>query len=270
MKPLDADAIFGSFDRPVLVGRQGEVVREATSAMDVARERLADGVPDGYVVLAEWQSAGRGRKGAWECAPGMGLLMSIVLRCGVRAAEQRLVAAMASVAAAEALRNSGVEARIKWPNDLVVSADDGPTLVVRKLGGVLVERIEAAGGVAAHVVGLGINVNQGKDDLPVGLPTQATSMMLERGRPCDRNAVCRAVLQELNAWYRVLAAGQTERILARWRARSCLLGRGVRAQIGDCVVAGTVLGIRSTGELILGQGGGGQLLLPDSKAQLLL
>lgn len=270
MKPLDAELIFDSGAEERLVGAEGEVVERVGSTMDLARERFAGHAPDGYVVLAEHQEGGRGREGGWECPPGRGVLLSVVLRRGLPSAEQHLVAIMGAVAAAEAVGRFGVPARIKWPNDVVVASRGAGELRVRKLGGVLVEPVRRGDAAPAHILGLGLNVNQTADELPAGAPVEATSMCRERGRQFDRNALCRALLDELSGWYRRLAMGQKEHILARWRTLSCLLGQGVRAQLGDQVVSGTVVGIRSTGELILEDAAGGQTFLPDERTRLLL
>jgi len=265
---LDPRCIFGRAGTTV-VGTSGEVLPRVGSTMDVARERLLAGCPDGYVVLAEEQTAGRGRQGAWECPPGKGLLMSVAFRVSLPARERKLVVIMGAVASVEAVRTSGVQAMIKWPND-VVTAAPSQTLRVRKLGGLLVEHVGRNDAAPAHVLGIGLNVNQGRDELPRRAAPVPTSMRLERGQPFDRNAVCRRFLQELDRWYRRLAMGQSERILARWRRLSCLLGRRVRASVGQNVVEGRVVGIRSTGELIMQDAVGRQLLLSEERTRLLL
>ena len=196
--------------------------------------------------------------------------MSVVLRMGLRTGEQKLIVIMGAVAATEALRRFGVAAQIKWPNDVVVGSTGRGPLRVKKLGGLLVERVSVGDGADAHVLGLGLNVNQAEEELPPGAAVRATSMRVEQGRRFDRNEVCRAVLEELNAWYRRLAMGQPERILARWRRLSCLLGRVVRVRVEGRELGGRAIGIRSTGELIFRDETGRDLLLRDGTAQLLL
>jgi BirA family biotin operon repressor/biotin-[acetyl-CoA-carboxylase] ligase len=267
-EPLQEDALFQSQGGPV--GTHGEVQGSVSSTMDVARQRLLDGAPDGYVVLTERQTAGRGRSGVWECPPGAGVLMSVILRLGVPLARQRVVVLMGAVACAEALRRLGVRASIKWPNDLVVASDGSGPLRVKKLGGLLADRVPGADGAPSYVLGIGLNVNQRRADLPNGLDARPTSMQVECGKDFDRNAVCRALFEELNRWYRRLALGQQERILARWRTLSCLLGKEIQAQVDGCLVRGTVAGIRSTGELILLDATGGRRFLSDRTTQLLL
>lgn len=270
MTPLDESVIFRSRDKPLLVGARGEVLATVTSTMDVARQRALDDVPDGYVVVAEYQTAGRGRDRAWECPAGMGLLASFVLRLSIPAGRQKLIIAMGAVAAAEAVRRFGVPALIKWPNDVVVAAPGRGSLRVRKLGGLLVERVARGDAAPAHVLGIGLNVNQRKSHLPASAALEPTSMWLEARKHFDRNAVCRALLEELSRWYRRLALGQDEHILARWRRLSCLLRQAVRARVEGQVIAGKVVGIRATGELIFEGADGGRRLLSDEKTDLLL
>jgi len=192
---------------------RGEVLESVTSTMDVARDRLIDGAPDGYVVLADHQTHGRGRTGPWESAPGQSILMSVVLHIGLPAAEQRQIVHTGAVAATEAVNRFGVAAHIKWPNDIVVV---GPGL--RKLGGMIVQRVERPDGTFGYVLGMGINVNQTQDDLPKNLPTPATSVRIERGRLTNRSALCSSIIERLDEWYRIQRLGFSERIEARWQS----------------------------------------------------
>jgi BirA family biotin operon repressor/biotin-[acetyl-CoA-carboxylase] ligase len=269
MSPLDDTSIFNAALGPRHIGAEGEVHDVVESTMDLARQRCAEGVEDGYVVLAEHQSAGRGRTGAWQCPPGLGVLMSVVLRLGVPSTRQHLVVSMAAAACVEALRGLGVDASIKWPNDIVVADEHNGRLSVRKLGGLIVERVQPSDGPASHVLGMGLNVNQQTEHLPPQTEVSATSMRLEKGREFDRNAVCRALLHELDTWYRILARGQEERILARWRKRSCLPGHQVLVRIGNAGVQATVEGIRATGEIILRMPDGRRQAFTDSEVKLL-
>jgi len=269
-KPLDPGAIFRTHGARVLIGGEGEVLQSVASTMDVARERLLSGASDGYVVLAEHQTAGRARGGSWHCPSGRGILMSIALKLALPARQQKLVAIMGAVAATEAVRRFGIAAQVKWPNDVVVSSDEGERLRVKKIGGVLVERVERGEAAAVHVLGIGLNVNQSRAELPREAALKPTSMRIEGGQRFDRNAVCRAVLEEMNSWYRRLAMGQHERLLARWRQCSCLVGRAVEASVSGRVISGKVRGIRSTGELILEDAAGQRWLLSDQKARLVL
>lgn len=266
---MEPERMFGTAEGRALVGERGEVLDSVASTMDAARERLIAGAPDGYVVVAEHQAAGRGRAGLWRCPPGLGLLLSVVLRISLPAGEQKLIVLLGAVAAAEALGRLGVPARIKWPNDIVVADPEPEGLTIRKLGGVLVEQVRVGDAAGPFVLGIGLNVNQTRNDLPPDAVPAPTSMRIEKGQKFDRAAVCRSLLRELSAWYRRLRMGESDRILARWRRLNCLLHKRVTARVEGRLVRGTVAGLRRSGELILDAETGGRLFLSDQKAKLL-
>jgi BirA family biotin operon repressor/biotin-[acetyl-CoA-carboxylase] ligase len=139
-----------------------------------------------------------------------------------------------------------------------------------KLGGVLVDGVRRGDSAPAHILGVGLNVNQQEDELPTGTPFAASSLQLVRGRPVDRTALLRTLLDELDTWYRRLAMGRPEEVLSRWRSLSCLLGHEVKARVGEGVLSGTVAGISATGELILRDAAGRRHLLSDDRTRLLL
>ena len=111
--------------------------------------------------------------------------MSVVFQMGLPAAEQRLFVLMGAVAASEALNGLGVRASIKWPNDLVVAIRDEGGLKVRKLGGCIAQRVARPDGSAAHIVGLGVNVNQSAAELPLNTALPATSMSASAPTRCS-------------------------------------------------------------------------------------
>jgi BirA family transcriptional regulator, biotin operon repressor / biotin---[acetyl-CoA-carboxylase] ligase len=178
------------------------------------------GVPgaEGTVVIAETQTAGRGRRGhSWFSPPGAGLYVSVVLAPGrARTAPDRatsLLTLSAGVALAEAIeRITGLAAAIKWPNDLLVGR--------RKLAGILAEAVAspAAGPVTAVVLGYGINVSDAA--YPPDLSDRATSLESELGRPTDRAALCAETLAALAARYRDLLDARFDAILDAWRVRA--------------------------------------------------
>lgn len=268
MAELRARDLFRPGAGPRIVGEEGEILDECESTMSVARDRLAEGAHDGYVVMAEHQSAGRGREGAWECPPGQGLLLSVVLKRGLAPDDRKLLSIMGAVAAAEAVRRHGVDAGIKWPNDVVTPGKPRDLAGLRKLGGVLVESVPRDDAAPAHVLGIGLDVNQNAGGLPDCDRCPPTSMRIERGRRFDRAAVCRTLLGELDVWYRRLVMGQHDPLLTRWRDLSCLVGHRVRATGGGGEVEGQVVGIRSSGELLIRDVLGRTVLLSADTARL--
>ena len=158
------------------IGNEIVVVEEARSTNDLAWEALERGIPDGFVVFAERQTAGRGQYGRrWESAPHQGLWFSILLRPALTLPESpQLTSLLADVVAETLTEQTGCVATIKPPNDIYVAG--------RKVAGILVEgRIENDGGYVA-VAGIGINVNQTGDDFPEELRATAASLAMATGR----------------------------------------------------------------------------------------
>ncbi len=270
MDKLKAEKIFAPTARPSVIGAVGEVVESTASTMDMAVEKAVRGVPDGYVIAAEHQTAGRGREGAWDSCPGMGLLISVLLRAGFRSSERMLLSIMGAVAAVETLRNFGLEAHIKWPNDIVVLDPPDDKLHVKKLGGVLVEQLGRGDAAPAHLLGIGINVNQSAFQLPRDARLTPASMRTELGRAVDRNQVCLVLLRRLDAWYKKLKMGKREELLAQWKNLSCLLGKRVEVIHRGHAARVAVLGLSTAGELIVKDAAGASHYLSDRDSRIVL
>ena len=202
---------------------------DVTDSTQSEVQRLAAaGAPEGTVVTARHQRAGRGRRGHdWWDAPGESLLASVLLRPAgpVTAAPQlSLVGGLAVADALVAL--ASVPARIRWPNDLLV---DG-----RKVCGILAEA--ASGGAGAdrvHHVILGIGVNLAQTAFPEALADRATSLRLVTGRAPEAGAVLAAVLDRLGRHYDTWRAGGFAALRAAWLERSMLPGQPVRLPDGS-------------------------------------
>jgi BirA family biotin operon repressor/biotin-[acetyl-CoA-carboxylase] ligase len=222
-----------------------EVGSTNTELMEAARA----GAPEGVVMVADHQRAGRGRLGrAWSAAPGTSLLVSVLLRPSLPAGEVALVTTAAGLAAADAvLAGAGFRPGLKWPNDLVVDQ--------RKLAGMLSESSPNDGDPPAVVVGIGFNVTAGA--YPEELADLATSCEEEAGRPVDRAALLVAFLEALERRYSVLLAGGAEATLDAYRADSATLGREVRVELPAGVVEGVASRLAGNGELVV-TGGDGQ------------
>ena len=214
-----------------------------------AADQVREGAPEGFTVVADEQTAGRGRLDRrWTSPFGAGLAMSVVLRPVVPDAAWGWIPLMAGLAVAEALGAQGVSASLKWPNDVVVDGaarDGGPG--PRKLGGLLVERVGAA-----LVVGIGVNVDLDVDELPVPL---ATSTRLE-GAVVRRELLLVSVLVHLRRHYVrwQLADGDARRsgVADAYTALCLSLGREVRAHLpGGDVVEGTGWSLDEDGRLVI-------------------
>lgn len=159
-----------------------------TSTMDAAAALAAEGAPAGTVVVAEEQTEGRGREGRrWEAPAGTSLLFTVVARPELAAVQDERLSVRVAERVAEAITVvCGLRPQIKEPNDLMVNG--------RKLAGILLQSRVRSETVDYLLVGIGINVNIPREQLP--LPT-ATSLLVELGRPVDRSVLLAAVLKEL-------------------------------------------------------------------------
>lgn len=220
--PADLDpAAIRARLRSRIVGRSLEVLETAGSTNDLAKAAGAAGLPDGHAVLADRQTAGRGRLDRrWESPGGLGLYVSVLLRPPVPAHQAPLLTLAAGVAVCEALGEAvGVTAGLKWPNDVLVND--------RKVAGILAE-LSASGCVIRHVVvGIGINVNHAPADFPAALASTAGSLFLATGRTFRRDAVAAALFNRLDRLYGRFCEGERPAILAAARARSVILGRRI-------------------------------------------
>jgi BirA family biotin operon repressor/biotin-[acetyl-CoA-carboxylase] ligase len=226
------------------LGQELHCFDELPSTNDRARELADAGADHGEVVVAESQTAGRGRRGrSWASPSGRNLYLSAILRPALpphRAPELTLVA---SVAACEACRRAGVEAGIKWPNDVLVGG--------RKVAGILTELSAEPDAVHWVVLGIGVNLNSQVEDFPAELRTVATSLAVERGQPVPRALFTAALLSELEHWLDRHAAEGFGPIRAAWRERSVTLGREVRIDAEGGEIAGVAEDIDETGALLV-------------------
>jgi BirA family biotin operon repressor/biotin-[acetyl-CoA-carboxylase] ligase len=210
-----------------------------------------EGAPEGLVVIAESQTAGRGRRDrSWTTPPRAGLTFSVLLRPNFPAAGWGWLPLLAGLAVATPLTTlSEVDVRLKWPNDVLVGE--------RKLGGILTEVVGT--GV---VVGIGLNVSLRADELPV---PAATSLAIEGSAVVDRDPVLRAVLRELERRYVDLtrASGDADAcgLAAGYRAACSTLGREVRAELpGPLVLEGSAVEVDAEGRLVLDVAGSRQIV----------
>jgi BirA family biotin operon repressor/biotin-[acetyl-CoA-carboxylase] ligase len=233
---------FGRGAKPPSDRRFGAIVHalgEVDSTQAVARALADDRAPEGTVVTAEHQRAGRGRGGrSWLDRPGEALLCSVVLRPAIDAAEVPQLALLAAVALAEAVEAlTGLAPGIKWPNDLVVED--------RKLAGILAEAATDGRAVTRVILGMGINVSQ--REFPVDLAARATSLALLTGRAVDRGALLDGLLTRLEYWYDISLDHGFKPLHAEWCRRTVTLGRTVVA--GG--VQGTAVGLDHDGALLV-------------------
>lgn len=213
-----ADALDARRDRLGPLANRILYFETIGSTNDVAATYAASGEAEGLVVVADAQTAGRGRRGrSWFSPPGAGLYVSVVLAPGrARVAAERATALLtlaAGVALSEAVeRVTGLAPAIKWPNDLLVGR--------RKLAGILAEGVVLPGAGGLHGVVLGFGINVMAAAFPADLAAIVTSLETELGRGIDRASVCAESIAMLASRYEDLLGGRYDAILDAWRARA--------------------------------------------------
>jgi BirA family biotin operon repressor/biotin-[acetyl-CoA-carboxylase] ligase len=242
--PLSAAALSHALVRPAGFWQDIAVTPLTGSTNADLLAQAAAGAPEGSVLVAEAQTAGRGRLGrTWLSPPGAGLMFSVLLRPGeVSPARRGWVPLLTGVAIASAVRDAtGLDARLKWPNDVLVGD--------RKLAGILAEQ-----SADAIVVGAGINVSASRDELPVG---SATSLALE-GALAGRPRLLGAILGEIERLYLAWAGGPSPGdpdacgLRDEYRRYSATLGRQVRVEFpGGDAAGGTAADIDAGGRLVV-------------------
>ncbi|MFC5719011.1 biotin--[acetyl-CoA-carboxylase] ligase [Streptomyces gamaensis] len=245
--PLNAAALRRALVREGGLWTSLDVVARTGSTNSDLVARAGDG-GEGAVLVAEEQSAGRGRLDrTWSAPARSGLFLSVLLRPGPGVPPERWgwLPLLAGVATATALaRAAGVDTALKWPNDLLVTVGGEE----RKAGGILVER---AGDAA--VVGIGLNVSLRADELPV---PQAGSLALAGARTLDRDPLLRAVLRSLEQWYgdwrRCGGDPAVSGLQETYAAGCATLGRTVRAELpGGRALTGEAVAVDGDGRLVL-------------------
>jgi BirA family biotin operon repressor/biotin-[acetyl-CoA-carboxylase] ligase len=214
------------------------------STNEVAFRLAQDGAEHGEVVVAEQQTAGKGRRGrAWVSPPGLNLYFSAILRPELppqRAPELTLVAA---VALAEALRESGAEAAIKWPNDVQIEG--------RKVAGILTELSAEPERVHFVVVGVGVNLNSRAEHFPEELREVATSLALAKGERVSRVHFTATLWTRLEEWLDLYLETGFDAVRARWKALSSTLGQDVLVRTDRQELRGRAEDIDASGALLV-------------------
>ena len=241
---VSADAIAAGLET-LFVGRTALYHRRVTSTMDIARDEAQGGAAEGTVVIAEEQTAARGRlKRAWASPQG-NIALSVILRPSI--GNLHLLTMVASLAVVRAVeRVAGLQPDIKWPNDVLIGG--------KKVSGILIESSLSGAAVDYAILGIGLNVNLDVTAFPEIAET-ATSLRHELGKAVSRVELLQALLAELEFFYMTSTAGDA--VFDQWRRRLVTLGQKVRAAsaTGDSAVEGIAEAVARDGSLVL--------LLPD-------
>lgn len=240
---------YAGLDRASFVSGWSRSVQHLDTVVSTQEEakRLAEqGAPEGTAVLAEEQTGGRGRMGRqWYSPRGKGVWMSIVLRPDLPLSLTPQLTLLAGVAVCRAIREvSGVQAGIKWPNDLLAGG--------RKVCGILLESSLREGGLHYCIAGIGIAANLALEDYPDNLQGVGTSLLIESGgNPVDRSRLTKAVLAEMEYLYQLYIERGFGPVRELWESMSVTLGRMVSFHSPEGRREGKAVGLDDSGGLLL-------------------
>ena len=228
-----------------LIGNAIRVLPQTTSTNDKASRAALEGHPEGLVIFAESQSAGRGRMGRrWASPAGRGLWFSVLLRPSLAPSEcTQLTAASANALVRAIQSTTGITPEIKWPNDLLIKG--------KKIAGILTEMSAELEHVRSVILGIGIDATQTASEFPADLRNIATSLKLATGKTVSRADLAEAVLRELDREYARILAGQFAAVAEEWGSRCSTLGKQVTIDMGARRVRGRAEALDENGALLL-------------------
>jgi BirA family biotin operon repressor/biotin-[acetyl-CoA-carboxylase] ligase len=225
------------------VGRPLVLHDAVPSTNAILRDLARTGTAEGMTVLAESQTAARGRGGKpWFSPPGVNLYASVLLRPAIVPGAAAVFSFVSSLALTDAIRELGIAPAIKWPNDVLVKS--------RKVAGTLAE-VAIAGDRLEHVIlGVGVNVNVEREALRAGLGAaalHATSLREALGRPVERNALAATFLNYLDEWLITYRDQGAPAVLRAWRSLEIVTGRRVQVREDGAAFEGRALGVGAEG-----------------------
>ncbi|MFO7570300.1 MAG: biotin--[acetyl-CoA-carboxylase] ligase [Smithellaceae bacterium] len=203
------------------------------------------GSPEGTALIAESQSAGKGRmQRVWHSPPGANVYTSVILRPSFETARAPQISIAAGVAVAETLDTycpGGV--RLKWPNDVLIGG--------KKVCGILAQMKMSGGNIDFVVVGIGINVNLRCDQFPDDIQGLATSLAIGAGHEISRPALINSLYENLAKWYKTLSDNGFETVRKAWLHLTPMMGQTVQVMFRDEALCGRAVGLDEDGSLIL-------------------
>jgi len=228
------------------IGWRVHYFEELESTQQTAAEMAAHGALHGEVVIADRQTAGRGRMGRrWHSPPGVNFYGTFILRPEMPIAEAALIGLVAGVAVAETMEMVAPRiVALKWPNDIWLGG--------RKAGGMIAEAVtDSRHRLACVLLGIGLNLNLAPEHIPPELRDRATSVMAATGRPCDRVELAGELFSRLDSRYMETLSDGFAAVRPAWERYSALTGKQVTVVDGQSRIAGAVRGIDSDGALLL-------------------
>ncbi|NSW89726.1 MAG: biotin--[acetyl-CoA-carboxylase] ligase [Firmicutes bacterium] len=234
-----------------ILGREVYYLKSVDSTNNYAKQIASGGCQDGTVVVADMQTAGKGRLGkSWDSPDKKGIWMSIVLKPLIEPSKVQIITLAASVAVVSGIMHTvGVRGGIKWPNDIILEG--------KKVCGILTEMNSEQDKVNYVIVGIGVNVNQDVGDFQEGLRGKAISLKSYReiaGMPdtqLKRRDIIKGILVEMEKVYNLIKKGETREIINKWREFSIVLGKEIRVISGNNEYTGRVEDITDDGKLVI-------------------
>ncbi|MBD1371591.1 biotin--[acetyl-CoA-carboxylase] ligase [Hazenella sp. IB182357] len=216
-----------------------------TSTQTVAHEWAKEGAPEGAIVIADNQTAGRGRLGRnWFSPKSAGIWFSLILRPQIDLQAATQLTLLMSVAVRQAIQKAtGLSPHIKWPNDLLINE--------KKICGILTELRGEQDQIHYVVVGMGMNVNTPYTMFPSELQNQASSLAIETGHQMDRAPLIATLLAEIEALYDEYLTDGFLPIKLKWEAGAGMLGERITARTAKNTVSGIATGLSSEGALLI-------------------
>lgn len=230
-----------------IMGKNIHYFKETESTNILARD-MAGSVDEGTVVIAESQTGGRGRMGRKWISPEGGIWLSVVLKPRMQPLHAPRITLLAGVAVAKTIRNIGLPAKIKWPNDVLING--------KKVCGILTEIGAEMDSIQYVVVGVGIDANVDTETFPEEFRDSSTSLKNELGFDINRVEFVQKLLIELEALYLKFQKEGFTSIIEEWRMMSVTIGQWVKITTQSRIIYGEAVGVDSDGALILETGEG--------------
>jgi BirA family biotin operon repressor/biotin-[acetyl-CoA-carboxylase] ligase len=227
-----------------IMGKKIQLLHEVASTNTLAMELAADGTPEGTVVVAETQTGGRGRLGRKWISPKGNLYLSVVLRPNMPMHKAPLITLMGAVAVAAAIRKTcGLEAGIKWPNDILIAG--------KKVSGLLTEMSAEQDRIRHIVLGIGVDVNMEMGELPPEVRGLTTTLAAEAGSKIDRTTLLQQILRDLENWYQQVLSDEVK-VLEEWIKLNMTIGGRIIVSGAGETLEGLAQGVDHEGRLIVG------------------
>lgn len=244
---LATERIAAGLPSGCVIGQRIVCLPETGSTNQDAFRLAEEGAVEGTVVLADRQTAGKGRLGRqWASPGGVNLYLSVVLRPELPPYEAPQLTFLSAVAVARAIEDeTGLKPAIKWPNDLLLGG--------HKIAGLLNEMNAETDRIGFVILGIGVNLNMAADQFPADLRTPATSLKLALGRPVERNRFAARLLAALDDEYARFRRAGFGPVREAWSQRCNAYGRQVSVEVAGKLLVGDFSGIDHDGALLVGR-----------------